>query len=81
MIVIGFASGGDICRGADEPVGNAPGLPIFIEIDNPNEIIIEMSGLDEIGHALSGRPRPAGAANNYANEWWIELQHLKRLTA
>jgi hypothetical protein len=77
MAWIRLASIRDVRWGPYKSVGNAPGLSVLIQVNDPDDIVIAVSGFDEIGHTFANRASPAGSAHNYTNKGWIELQHIK----
>lgn len=74
-LCIGFPAEGDVRRRSHVPIGHAPGLAVFIEIDDPDQIVVAVTGFDKIGDALARGTGPAVAADDDSNQWRIQLQH------
>ncbi len=70
---LGGSSIGDVIGGADKPIGNAPGLAGFIHVDDPDDIVVTMSGFDEIGDTFAGGTAPVWAAHDNSSKRWIQL--------
>jgi hypothetical protein len=77
---IGLSPVSDVPRSAHEPVRHAPSLPVFVHIDDPDDVIVTMSRFDEIRDTFAGRAGPAGAANNDSSERGVQLKHVTGTT-
>ena len=58
-------------------IGDTPCLAIFIQIDDPDEIVVTVARLNHVGHAFSSWTAPSGATNNYANQRRVKLKHRR----
>jgi hypothetical protein len=70
----------DIPGRAHESVGHAPGLPVFVEIDDPDDVIVMMSGFDKVCDTFAGRAGPARAADDDSSQRGVQLKHAKGIS-
>jgi hypothetical protein len=52
----------------------------LVHIDDPDKIVVAMTGFDQICDTLTDRTFPTWAANHNTNQWGIQLQHPKSET-
>ena len=45
-------------------VGNAPRVAVFIQVDNPKNVVVAMPWFNKIGNAFPGGPGPVGSADD-----------------
>lgn len=71
LIWFALASVSDVPGRSDISIGDAPGLSILVQIDDPHDVVVAMARFDEVGNAFASRAGPAWAANNHTNERWV----------
>jgi len=71
----GLSAISDVPGRPDISIGHAPGLPIFIQVDNPDDVVVTMSRFHEIRDTFSGRAVPAWPSDDHTHQWRIQLQH------
>jgi hypothetical protein len=71
---------GDVSRRANVAIGDAPDFATFIHVDDPDQIIISMARVNEIGNTLTRWPDPSRAAHDDAHKRGIKLKHAQEST-